>query len=102
MATKVYTEEDLKLCAGACGRITRPGRMKAHEAPNTVPRYSATECQSCHTGHKVRGTSRAVPEERITDTMQQVQRWNQLREERARQRQLAEQARRRNWMGIRA
>lgn len=100
--SKVYTEADLMPCAGPCERITRPGRMKAADAPGTVPRYSATKCQSCHTGKE--GTQRylrTVSEEQVSETARQAQRWNEQRRERQERRRLADEARRRNWMGVR-
>lgn len=46
--TVTMTEQDqLRVCGGDCGRITRPSRWKAAQYPDTVPRADATHCGVC-------------------------------------------------------
>lgn len=42
--------DHLRPCTGPCGRMTRPGHMRAADAPNTVPRKRQGKCSSCFGG----------------------------------------------------
>lgn len=42
--------QPLRVCAGTCGRMTRPAKMTKDEAPGTVPRKVHGKCSTCLVG----------------------------------------------------
>lgn len=66
-APRPASTERLRPCAGGCGKTTRPAKMGAAEAPNTVPRKLHGKCSTCLTG----GLSKVPPKVDLTELADQ-------------------------------
>jgi hypothetical protein len=56
--------EDVRPCAGTCGRMTRRNKASAEKYPNTVSRASKDKCSACHTAETV---AAKTPEQRAAE-----------------------------------